>query len=147
MDGPRSKAPDYSPTPAFLVEPEATTPRHNGNKRGASKRKQTILNLLHALNELTDDEETSLKGRPVSIFRTCVQIDISVISEPNLESGIQDDRNFREFPQNVCMHQHGESLGKSIATVDEQLQTAGAETFAKLERQAVAYSTVDYFLF
>jgi hypothetical protein len=55
-------------TPPSLIGSGATTPRHDTGKRGAAKRKQTLLSLLDALNELTNDEEAFPKGESLPTF-------------------------------------------------------------------------------
>jgi hypothetical protein len=64
MGGEHTKIPSHMLTSPSLVGSGTTTPRHETNRRGASKRKQTLLSLLDALNELTNDEETFPKGKP-----------------------------------------------------------------------------------
>lgn len=64
MGGQRQTTPSYVLTSTPLIGSGTTTPRHDTSKLGASKRKQTLLNLLDALNELTNDEEALSKGEP-----------------------------------------------------------------------------------
>ena len=122
-------------TSLSLVGSGTNTPRHDTNKRGTSKRKQTLLSLLDALNELTNDEEAFSKGELPPALCTCVQINVSAVLEPNLQSSFQDDRDVREwFYRTACRLKRGRELNPYIATVDEYLQTIGAESFARLER-------------
>lgn len=62
MGGRRPGTPSHVLTPPSLIGSGAASPRHNAGKRGASKRKQTLLSLLDALNELTNDDEAFPKG-------------------------------------------------------------------------------------
>jgi hypothetical protein len=68
MSGRRPNAQSHVLTPPSLLESGTSTPRHNTRKRGAAKRKQTLLSLLDALNELTNDEEAFPKGEPHPIL-------------------------------------------------------------------------------
>lgn len=74
-----------------------SSPRFNASKRGASKRKQTLLSLLDALNELTNDEEAFHKGESLSISYTRAWINGLAVLESNLEPSFQDDRDVREW--------------------------------------------------
>ena len=64
MGGEHAKIPSYILTHPFLVGSGTATPQHETSKRGTSKRKQILVNLLDALNELANDEETFPKGKP-----------------------------------------------------------------------------------
>jgi len=56
------------------------------------------------------------------------------VLEPGLRPSFQDDRDIREWVKHTaCGPEHGE-FNRSIATVDEQLQTIGAKSFAEFER-------------
>lgn len=58
--------------------------------------------------------------------------------ESNLQPSFQDDRDVREwFKRAACKLKRGGGFNISIATVDEHLQTIGAESFAKFERSVV----------
>ena len=67
MGGQRTKISSHMLTSLSLVGSGTTTPRRDTSKQGVAKRKQTLLNLLDALNELTNDEDAFPKGEP----RTC----------------------------------------------------------------------------
>jgi len=82
-------------TPLSLVGSGTITPRHDTSKRGAS-RKQALLSLLDALNELTNDEDTFPKGELPPAFCTRVQIDVSAVLESNLQPSFQDDHDICE---------------------------------------------------
>ena len=64
MSGRRPNSQPQVLIPPSLLESGTSTPRDNASKRGAAKRKQTLLSLLDALNELTNDEEAFPKGKP-----------------------------------------------------------------------------------
>ena len=122
-------------TSLSLVGSGTTTPRQDRNKRGTAKRKQTLLSLLDALNELTNDEEAFPKGELPPALCTRVRIDVSAMPESNLQPSFQDDRDVREWLYRVaCRLKRGRELNTCIATVDEYLQTIGAESFARFER-------------
>ena len=70
MGDQRTKMPSHILTSHTLAGSGTTTPRHDTSKRGTSKRKQTLLSLLDALNELTNDEEAFSKGEPPLAFYT-----------------------------------------------------------------------------
>ena len=74
MGGKRAKIPSHILASFSPAVPETTTPRHDTNKRGTAKRKQTLLSLLDALNELTNDEEAFPRGETIR-FRTSARID------------------------------------------------------------------------
>ena len=84
-------------TSLSLVGSGTTTPRQDTSKRGAAKRKQTLLSLLDALNELTNDEEAFSKGETLPAFRTHARFDVSTVLESNLQPSFQDDRDVREW--------------------------------------------------
>ena len=64
VGGEHAKTPSYTLTNPSLVGSGTATPQHETSKRGTSKRRQILLNLLDALNELTNDEEAFPKGKP-----------------------------------------------------------------------------------
>ena len=97
MSGEPTKIPSHMLTSPSRVGSGATTPRHETSRRGASKRKQTLLSLLDALNELTNDEETFPKGKPPPAPRTCARIDASAAIDSSLQPNFQDDRDVREW--------------------------------------------------
>ena len=103
MGGRRQKTPSHVLTPPSLIGSGNNTPRYNTNKRGASKRKQTLLSLLDALNELTNDEEDFPKGEPLPTFRACTWSNDSTALESNLEPNFQDDRDVREWFLAKCV--------------------------------------------
>lgn len=96
MGGQRPEIPSHMLTSLSLVGSGTTTPRNEMNKRGASKRKQTLLSLLDALNELTNDEEAFSKGELPPTFCTRAAIDVSAVLESKLQPSFQDDRDVRE---------------------------------------------------
>ena len=71
MGGQRTKPPSHMLTSPSLIGSGTTTPRHDMTKRGAAKRKQTLLSLLDALNELTNDEEAFAKGELHRLLYSC----------------------------------------------------------------------------
>jgi hypothetical protein len=97
MGGQQPKVPPHILTSHSLVGSGTATPRHDRSKRGNSKRKQTLLSLLDALNELTNDEEAFAKGELPPAFCIRVRIDISAVLESNLQPNFQDDRDVREW--------------------------------------------------
>ena len=96
MGGQRGKIPSHMLTSLSLVGSGTTTPRHEANKRGTAKRKQTLLSLLDALNELTNDEDAFPRGENTH-FRTGARIDGSAALESNQQPSFQDDRDVREW--------------------------------------------------
>ena len=121
--------------PPSLVESGTTTPPHNRSKRSASKRKQTLLSILDALNELTNDEDAFPKGELPPPFCTRIRIDVSAALESNLRPSFQDDRDVREWLYRAASRlKRGRELNACVATVDEHLQTVGAESLARFER-------------
>jgi len=95
MGGQPEKIPSHMLTSLSLVGSGTATPRPDTNKRGSSKRKQTLLNLLDALNELTNDEEPFSKGEsPLSV--PAPELNGSAVLESNLQPSFQDDRDVRE---------------------------------------------------
>ena len=94
-----------------------------------------LLSLLDALNELVNDEETFSKGKLPPALGTCVRINVSAVLEPNLESSFQGDHDVHEWSyRTACRLKRDRELNPCIATVNEHLQTIGAESFARLER-------------
>ena len=135
MSSQQPKVPSHTLTSPPLVESGTTTPPHATGKRGTSKRKQTLLSLLDALNELADDEEAFPKGELPPTFCTRVWIDVPAVLESNVQPSFQDDRDVREWLYRAaCRSKRGRELNTCIATVDEYLQTIGAESFARFER-------------
>ena len=135
MGGQRQKIPSHMLTSPSLVGSGMTTPRHDTSKRGTSKRKQTLLSLLDALNELTNDEDAFPKGKLPHAFCTHVRVNVSAVLESNMQPSFQDDRDVREWLYRAaCRSKRGRELNTCIATVDEYLQTIGAESFARFER-------------
>ena len=98
MGSQRSEIPSHMLTSLSLVGSGTTTPRHDMSKRGAAKRKQTLLSLLDALNELTNDEEAFSKGEPPPTSRARAGIDLPAMPESKLQPSFQDDRDVREWP-------------------------------------------------
>ena len=97
MGGRRQKSPSHVLTPPSLIGSGTSTPRFNKNKRGASKRKQTLLSLLDALHELTEEDDVFPKGEPLHTFHVSVWTDWLVVPESGLEPSFQDDRDVREW--------------------------------------------------
>ena len=118
-----------------MVGPGTTAPRNDRSKRGASKQKQTLLRLLDALNELANDEEAFSKSELPPTLCTHVRIDVSAVLESNLQPGFQDDYDIREWSYRAtCKFKCDREPNARIATVDEHLQTIGAESFVRFER-------------
>lgn len=81
--------------PSLLESGTSGTPRDNASKRGAAKRKQTLLSLLDALNELTNEEEAFPKGELHSIFVLVRRL--TLWPESTLEPSFQDDHDVRKW--------------------------------------------------
>jgi hypothetical protein len=95
MGGQRTKTPSHTLTSLSVVGSGTTTPRHDTSRRGTAKRKQTLLSLLDALNELTNDEEAFSKGEPPPFV--LARINGSAVLESNLQPSFRDDRDVREW--------------------------------------------------
>ena len=106
MGGRRPNAQPHVLSPPSLLESGTSTPRRNASKRGAAKRKQTLLSLLDALNELTNDDEAFPKGKPHPISVPVHELTLGL--ESALEPSFQDDRDVRKWsPRNACRRKRG----------------------------------------
>ena len=75
-----------------------------------------------------------VSSRPPFVL-TCVRINVLTALEPNMESSFQGDRDVHEWSYRTAYRLKRDlELNPCIATVDEHLQTIGAESFARLER-------------
>ena len=95
MSGRRPNPQPHVLIPPSLLESGTSTPRDNASKRGAAKRKQTLLSLLDALNELTNEEEAFPKGEPHPIFVLVRRL--TLWPESTLEPSFQDDHDVRKW--------------------------------------------------